>query len=1252
MTLRHLLLRNLVYHWRGNLAVGLGVVVGTAVLTGALLVGDSLRGSLKDLTLKQLGWVDHSLVGNRFIRAELADKLDTEKGCPAILLQGAASTEQRRAGRVVILGVDERFWPDYTAPLDQPFTHHAFWHPADPADTDASGVVLNATLARDLGINVGDRIALHLQKASDVPRESLLGRRGAGDVLDTLQLTVHAIISDDSPMAEFSLSPSPDAPRNAFVPLTLLQHHLDVKGRANALLVRGPRTNLQNRLAAHLDLDDWGLVTRTPQDRAHDLVRKLDPHSTDGSLPRARWTGHVPEELAKWAHAWPEGRLRSNQIVAYYLQHRGYLSLESRQMFLEDVVVKAARRACRESGLICSPSLIYLADTISDGKHEVPYSVVAAVEFGLPAPLGPFENSGEEPPRDDEIVLADWPESPLQAKRGDKIRLWYYQLDRHGSLEKKSSIFEVRDKIPMTGAADDPDLTPEFRGITDKLDIRNWENPPFPYDNRRITAADEHYWNRYRTTPKAYITLKKGIELWGSRYGNFTSIRMVSEKGGDLNTAFAAFRAFDKSLLANLRPEDGGLVFEDVRERGLRASAGGTDFDGLFLGFSFFLIVAALLLVGLLFRLNMDRRAAEIGLLFASGYRRLKVVLLLLAEGTIVAAVGAAVGCLAALLYGWLLLALLRAWWPGSLDRSFLTLHASATSFAIGYGASLLISVLTIAVAVWMLARVSPRALLLGETSEERDPVRQTKPPRWSLWIAAGSAIIALMLGAIGWFVRDHAMRAGTFFGSGFLLQIAALAGVWAWMRRSRHGTVTGHGLPALTRLGARNGARNPLRSLLTAGLLAAAAFLIVAVESFRRQTDADYLNKDSGSGGFALLAESDVPMFQDLNTDKGRDEILEQYQRLLQQRGHETKAGRKHQIAQVVAAQAIASSGVGIPLWPQALVALKVATVDAFALETKEALDTARTELEGVQFYPFRTRGGDDASCLNLYQPRRPRLLGVSTDLIFRGGFRFAAVESPEGKERRNPWVLLNRTGGDAIPVIGEANTVTWMLKSKLGGELEVPNERGETVKLRIVGLLQDSVFQSGLLMSESNFLKLYPGQEGYNLFLIDTRDQPPAAIRDLLGTTLAERGFEVTPTAERLESYLAVENTYLSTFQALGGLGLLLGALGLGVVLLRGVWERRGELALLRALGYRQRALGWLVLAENGFLLLLGLGVGTVAALLAVAPHLLGGEGAIPWPRLLAMLGLVLLVGLMSGAAALARTLSAPLVPALRRE
>src|SRR5262249_45660695 len=167
-----------------------------------------------------------------------------------------------------------------------------------------------------------------------------------------------------------------------------------------------------------------------------------------------------------------------------------------------------------------------------------------------------------------------------------------------------------------------------------------------------------------------------------------------------------------------------------------------------------------------------------------------------------------------------------------------------------------------------------------------------------------------------------------------------------------------------------------------------------------------------------------------------------------------------------------------------------------------------------------------------------------------------------------------------------------------KLGGTVTVLDGQGKEVDLVISGLLKDSVFQSSLLVWEERFIELYPGTEGYQFFLI----RPPAGREDEarrgLEQARAGRGLEVPPGAERLAAYLAVENTYLSTFQALGGLGLLLGSLGLAVVLLRSVWERRAELALFRALGYRRLTLAWLVLAENAFLLLVGPACGTAPA------------------------------------------------------
>jgi hypothetical protein len=557
-------------------------------------------------------------------------------------------------------------------------------------------------------------------------------------------------------------------------------------------------------------------------------------------------------------------------------------------------------------------------------------------------------------------------------------------------------------------------------------------------------------------------------------------------------------------------------------------------------------------------------------------------------------------------MYARFLLQLLAILWPGGLDRSFLRPHITSTSLAIGFSSTVAMSVLTILWAVWSLGRISSSALLAGQTGAVEERWDNTRP-RWSRRLALASALAGLGLLGMAWFVRDHEMRALTFFGSAALFLIASLAGFWGWMKKPMSGHFLGNGIWALARLGFRNATRQPMRSLLTTGLLASATFLLVAVETFRRQASED----TSSNGGYSLLAESDVPIFQDLNRGEGRRSLNETLERHLRDQFSSNPRQFQEQLA-----------------------------------STQELLNK-------VTLVPFRVRPGDDASCLNLYQPHRPRLLGVPPSFIEEDGFRFANSLAHTQNQRHNPWSLLEQPlDDDALPVIGEANTVIWMLKSGLGKDLTVRDERGQETRLRIVGLLQDSIFQSGLLLSEANFLKLFPSQGGDSFFLIKAPPGLDADVKILLETALGKHGFEVTPTGERLGAYWAVENTYLTTFQALGGLGLLMGTIGLAVVLLRSIWERRGELALLRALGYRARALDWLLLFENGFLLLLGMGAGTATALLAVMPHLLGSASQVPWWRLIILLTLALAIGLVTQSVALVFTLRTPLLAALRRE
>ncbi len=1212
MNLRRLLWRNLTFNWRGNLAVLCGVIVGTAALTGALLVGDSLRGSLRERVLKQLGWVDRALLSNRLFREDLA-RLGMDRQpyiqrrrplreweywlrvSPGLFLQGTATAVPDPGvnaarvyahGNVTIAGVEPHFW-GHVDPKDDAYT---FWSSTQPS------AVLSAALARDLGVRPGDSVLLHVPKAGQVPRESLLGRRDSSEVVDELRLPVAAVLGNDDFGSRFSLNANPAPPRSAFIPLHALQSRLGLNNRVNTLLattaVDSDAPNLDLGLRHALTIDDWGLALHEPNSRAENLFAKMD-RNADGKLEQREWSNRLADSVPEVADANHDGLLTKDELTSYYRQHRPYLTLESEQMLLEPAAVTAADAAATKLGLQSAPTLVYLANSIAHGKESIPYSIVAALDPSLLPPLG---LPGQPNLKDDEILLADWKDSPIRAQPGDSIQLTYFEPEEQGRLRERTATFRFAGLVPMQGTAADPDLTPEFPGITDKLTIGDW-NPPFPYNGKLIQKRDEEYWRQYRTTPKAYVTLVTGQRLWGSRFGNVTSVRFAP-RGEDEFTALAT--KLRSALLRELNPAKGGFVFEPIRERMLQASSGGTDFGGLFLGFSFFLIVAALLLVGLLFRLNLDRRAAEIGLLFAVGYSHKTVKRLLLLEGAVLAVVGAFLGCLLALFYAWLLLDLLAEWWPAALDRSFLRLHVLGASLPIGFFASVIVSVLTILWAVRALANITPSALVASAGFVDPATGLTERPGKRSTVTALASGLVGLALVFWGSFDRrlaaNHEILASLFFTGGFLLLFAGLLGVWAWMKRQR-AVATRVIRPAsfvprpLAALGVRNATRYPLRSLLTAGLLASAAFVIVAVDSFRRQPDEAFLAKTGGSGAFALVAESDVPVFQDINTGSGQDEL--------------------------------------------------------------NFSDAARKELKGTTIVQLRLRKGDDASCLNLYQPNRPRIVGIPQSLIERGGFAFQATQAQIKETQANPWQLLNEILADgAIPAFGEANTVQWMLKSGLGKDLDIKNERGETFKLRIVGLLHDSVFQSELLISEANFLRLYPTQEGYNYFLIDAPPERGRAVAKVLEEALGQRGFVATPSVERLGDFLAVENTYLSTFQALGGLGLLLGALGLAVVLLRSVWERRAELALLRALGYRNSAIGWLILAENGFLLVLGLAIGTVSALLSVLPRLHDAAGSVSIARLMAFLVAVLIVGLLAGVVAVILTVRAPLLPALRRE
>jgi putative ABC transport system permease protein len=1113
MTTFQLIRHSLFYHARGNAAVLLGTALGAAVLAGAFLVGDSLRGSLQKRAGDQLNGTSHALVGSRFVRQALADELPGGVK-PVILLQGSARNGDRLASKLTILGVDARFGLGESTPT-------------------TGTVTLSQASAATLQAKVGDRIRISVQKASAIPRSSALAKRDTQSATAAFEVRVGAILPEGDPAAEFTLSPGPSLPLNLMLSLDTLQREIDQEGRVNALLSpEQPLQPLQDDLARRLTLDDWGLKVQVPPKR------------------------------------------------------KAYVSIESRRLILEPAVVNAVARVADRLKCDVAPTFVYLANGIGSNGATIPYSVVAAIDPNDPTSLNPVGESFG----DDEIVLVDWRDSPLKVKPGDSVTLDFFKPEVEGKVEDDRATFRLKRIIPLDGAAADPDLVPEFPGITNKLSLRNWD-PPFPYDGTRVKDADEKYWRMYKTTPKAYVTLNAARRLWGSRFGDTTSVRLSPRS----STPATALAEIQTELLKELDPAKAGLTFEPIRERLMAAGKGSTDFGMLFVAFSFFLIASALLLVAMLFRLNLERRAKEVGLLRSAGFSIPRLRRLLLTEGLILAAVGSAVGLALAPAYASAMLDLFKSLWPSGSVKGFLKLHVNPLSLIIGFVASLAMSALAIGWAIRSFSRIAPSLLLKGASV---DPEDDAKPAKWGWRLAIGSAIAGIALLVMGPAMPPGEPRAGTFFGGGAMFLTCFLAIAWVWMKRPRRQLLTG-----LTTLGLRNATRIPARGLLTSGLLASAAFLLVAVESFRREPDGDFLKTDGGSGGFTTFAEADSPIYLDLNSTEGRDEILLGIQRDAQRRG-----------VNIAAEQAKATA--------------------AFASMT---------------VYPFRVRGGDDASCLNLYQAGRPRILGAADALVNRGGFRFSGTLAKTDEEKTNPWRLLEPKG-NLIPGFVEENTAMWQLKKGLGDTIDIIDEEGRTLSVQLVGFFKDSIFQSEIVIGDAAFRKAFPRSEGFSYFLFDA-DGNEAEVADALSTGLVAYGFSSGSTRSKVASFLAVQNTYLTTFQLLGGFGLLLGAIGLAIVLLRNVFERAGELSLLRAVGYRTATLARLIFIENAALLFIGLVAGVAAAVISVIPHLAAGS-TIPVGRLAVMLGGVIVVGLVSSGLAVVWSVRTSVVQGIRRE
>ncbi len=1167
------------HFWQIHLTVALCTAVATGVLAGALIVGDSMRGSLQDITLERLGGIQQALISDQFFEQKI---LNHENTVPAILLNGTIVVPQtdNRASKVNIYGVESSFfnlWEEVPAlnwnkTSNQPF----------------ADIIINEALQKELNVKVGDDIFLHLPQIAEIHPEFLLGTRDAADVIQSIRLVVSDIIPTEN-AGRFSLHSHQSLPLNAYISLPILQKELGQTDKVNVLFTSDADPISPDAL--ELSLDALGLKINI---------------------------------------------------------HENHFDLQSQQYLLEPVLSETAITVANENDIPTFPTLTYLANTISiitpsqdkstSNAQNLPYSTILA----LPVEKGEFAELLSRDATEDEqttvdieqpvIYLNKWAADDLGAKVGDKINITYFGVTAEEEYVTQAAQFLLKGIVPIEGIAADTNLIPKFPGIHDTATLSEWD-PTFPFDYSLVREKDEAYWDEYRATPKAFISLEIGKQLWQNRFGDLTSIRIRNAPGRDIG---ATKSLFETEFLKKINPEQIGFQFISLRTEALQSSTGSTDFGMLFASMSGFIIIAVALLVGMLFRIGVEQRSREIGILQAVGYPLVKIRRRFLIEGIIIASIGSILGCGLAIGYGKLMIFGLQTWWLPAIGTPFIKLHISVWSLFIGALISLLVVIFSIRMTVRKLGRISTVPLLAGETDFD-NVTHKTNAKKAILilnrvmkkvsliggfifgilgginlfkgdWvgIVICGVVAAILIFTFRWIFRTslkgsvHANSLNInsislFFGIGFVLGILIayfpfgeiisdnvvklierpvfrfiiltvpfLSLGWAvfsvWLSSQKVAKRLSR-----TQFALKNAARQLSRSSICVMTISLACCIIVAVGANRHDAPPET--------EYAFVAESSLPLHHSLNTPEGRSEL-------------------------------------------------------GFDAQESEMLSASVV-------IPFRVLPGEDVSCLNLYQPQKPQILGAT-----------------EGMLEEVPWknLKLPNFEDERIQAIGDDKSLRWILHHNPKEDFLVEDEFGKTLRLHL-DTIENSLFQSQLIISESDFIKHYPSLSGYQFFLIKTPPELHEETSKILEKTLSDYGFDVTFASERLASFRAVENTYISTFQSLGGLGILLGTFGLALVLLRNIIERRGELATLRAFGFKRQVLSRMLFLESCFLLSVGILIGTIAGLIGII-GLNGHLNTLPWFSLSITLLFIFGFGIIANAIVVSMALRSPLLSTLKSE
>jgi putative ABC transport system permease protein len=1087
MTRFSYILKSFKHFLKANLLVALGVAVSTMIIAGSLIIGDSIRYSLGQSVYYRLGNTTH-VVGVTERYFRQEMADEIEADNPEIQVAPVLLLE----GVAVAGGGQHRVNRVQVTGIDDRFEKIA-------ATSVYSGlsdneIIISDNLAEKLEAGEGDNILVRIRKASLIPMNAPFV--SAEETSVSMWASIKKVVGKEE-MGRFGLKTSQTAPYNIFLSIGRLNRLMEFNGKANHLLV-----------STHLGTDAVGTSVKnclTPADAGLKVKYIEATDEWEVSTERVFMEPKVATTLEQLPGAHP--------VITYFVNEIGIDKYDGKNIRVLSVNEAGGNGRNLTQG--------------GKGK-SIPYSFVSSV-------------AGERL-ADHEVILTEWAANDLNANPGDNVRLKFFEIGPLRQLVEKEYEFILKEIVPMNRIWADSTRMPWLPGLSDAGHCREWD-AGVPINLDAIRDKDEDYWAEWKGAPKAYVSLNKAKEMWENRFGIYTAVRfpgkMFDKEGYDLIFA------------GNIFPGDLGIAVEPIRETGLIAAQNGTDFSGLFLGLSFFILVAAIILSVLLFRFNLETRSSEVGLLSALGFRVMQVRSIFVWEGFIIALVGGIAGLFLSVFYTEGVFRILNTLWFDIVRTNVLLINVKPQTLFLGLIISLMVSTGAIYLSIIRYQKRKTAELQKRTVAKLRESSRTALTALMWILLCVPVILTALQL------FRKDLLNPVLFFLSGGMLLFGLLLVMVKILTRT---DVNETSRIRLERLSVLNLARNRGRSLTVVVLFALGTFVVISTGSYKLDLFANSQDKLSGTGGFLYFAETTMPVLYNINDP------------------------------------------------------------------AKRAEEGFTEEFTAVQ---FRQVTGDDASCLNLNRIVQPAILGVNPEAL-SGRFSFAAVM--KGVESTDLWMLLNEPLDDGtVPAIADQTVIQWGLGKKVGDILLYQNEKGDTMRLKLIAGTIPSIFQGYVIISNKLFLENYPSSSGSYIFLIDGDSQREEQIGEELQMVYRDFGWEMESTALRLVEFYSVTNTYLSIFLALGALGLILGTIGLAVILARTILERRNEIALMQAIGFRTGKLFRLLVTEYLILLSAGVFAGFVTAVTATLPSFISSASDASLATVAFITGLIMVNGII---------------------